>query len=66
MILAPGLAVLLTLGLCAAPLAAGAQTAGKLYRIGVLDTVPMASNAANLDAFREGLASSATSRAAAS
>jgi putative ABC transport system substrate-binding protein len=54
-ILAVRLAALLALGLCAAPLAAGAQTGGKLYRIGVLDTVPMASNVANLDAFRQGL-----------
>ena len=38
------------------PLAAGAQQpASKLYRIGMLETVPSALNAANLDAFRKGL-----------
>jgi putative ABC transport system substrate-binding protein len=48
-------AVLLALALCLAPLAGEAQTAGKLYHIGVLDPAPMASNAANLDGFRRGL-----------
>ena len=43
-------AVLLT-----APLAAEAQPAGKVYRIGVLEPTSMALNAANLDAFRQGL-----------
>jgi putative ABC transport system substrate-binding protein len=42
-------------GLVAAPLAAEAQKAGKLYRIGVLDSVGLAANQANLDAFRQGL-----------
>ena len=42
--------------LLAAPLAAEAQPAGKVYRIGVLEVVGMASNAANLSAFRQGLA----------
>jgi len=42
-------------GLLAAPLAAEAQKAGKLYRIGVLDSVGLAANQANLDAFRQGL-----------
>ena len=42
-------------GLLAAPLAAEAQAAGKVTRIGVLETESMASNAANLDAFRQGL-----------
>jgi len=42
-------------GLLAAPLAAEAQQAGKVYRIGVLETAPMVLNAANLDAFRQGL-----------
>lgn len=41
------------LGLCAAP--AAAQAPGKVYRIGFLDTTPAAANAANLDAFRQGL-----------
>ena len=43
------------LALLAAPVAAEAQPAGKLYRIGVLEVVPVASNAANLSAFRQGL-----------
>jgi putative tryptophan/tyrosine transport system substrate-binding protein len=42
-------------GLLAAPLAADAQTAGKVYRIGVLEPTSMALNAANLEAFRQGL-----------
>ena len=42
-------------GLLAVPLAAEAQTAGKVYRIGVLETTPVAMHAANLDAFRQGL-----------
>jgi ABC-type uncharacterized transport system substrate-binding protein len=41
--------------LCGAPLAAGAQQVAKLYRVGVLDSVGMASNEANLSAFRQGL-----------
>ena len=43
------------LGLLAAPLAAGAQQAGKVYRIGMLETRSTVLNAANIDAFREGL-----------
>lgn len=39
----------------AAPLAIEAQHAGKVYRIGVLEVVGAASNAANLSAFRQGL-----------
>jgi putative tryptophan/tyrosine transport system substrate-binding protein len=50
-----GVAVVLALSLALAPLAAGAQPAGKVYRIGVLDTLPVAQNAANLDAFRQGM-----------
>jgi putative ABC transport system substrate-binding protein len=42
-------------GLLAAPLAAEAQPAGKVTRIGVLEPTSMASNVANLDAFRQGL-----------
>ncbi len=42
-------------GLLAAPLAAEAQPAGKVTRIGVLEPTSMALNAANLDAFRQGL-----------
>lgn len=48
-------AVLLTLGLLIAPVAAEAQTATKVYRIGVLEVVPVASNATNLRAFGQGL-----------
>jgi len=42
-------------GLLAAPLAGEAQSAGKVYRIGVLETRSAALNAANIDAFRQGL-----------
>ena len=41
--------------LLAAPLAVEAQPAGKVYRVGVLETAPIVLNAANLDAFRQGL-----------
>jgi putative ABC transport system substrate-binding protein len=41
--------------LLAAPLAARAQEARKVYRIGMLETIPAAQNAANLDALRKGL-----------
>lgn len=40
--------------LVAAPLAR-AQSKGKVYRIGILETIPATSNAANLDALRRGL-----------
>ncbi|HSL48356.1 MAG TPA: ABC transporter substrate-binding protein [Candidatus Deferrimicrobiaceae bacterium] len=40
----------------AAPLAIEAQQTGKVYRIGVLEVAGMAANAANLSAFRQGLA----------
>lgn len=42
-------------GLLSAPFAARAQAAGKVYRIGILETIPAARNAANLDALRKGL-----------
>ncbi len=42
-------------GLLAAPLAASAQQAGKVYRIGILETIPASQNAAKLDALRKGL-----------
>ena len=42
-------------GLLAAPLAARAQQVGKIYRIGILETIPAVRNAANLDALRKGL-----------
>src|SRR5438093_7406158 len=41
--------------LLAVPVAVHAQQAGKVYRIGILETVPAARNAANLDALRKGL-----------
>jgi putative tryptophan/tyrosine transport system substrate-binding protein len=44
-----------TLALLASPLVAEAQRARKLYRIGMLEVVPAASNAANLRAFRQAL-----------
>ncbi len=42
-------------GLLAAPLSARAQQVGKVYRIGILESIPAAQNAANLDALRRGL-----------
>src|SRR5205807_5851524 len=42
-------------GLLAAPLGARAQQVGKVYRIGILETIPAAQNAANLDALGRGL-----------
>jgi hypothetical protein len=48
-----GLAVILTLSLMLAPLAAQGQQ--KLYRIGMLEWTSTAINAANLNAFRRGL-----------
>jgi hypothetical protein len=44
--------VMLALGILAAPLATDAQPPGTVYHIGVLETIPMALNAANFDAFR--------------
>ena len=43
------------LGFFAAPLAVRAQDVAKVYRIGMLETIPAAQNAANLDALRKGL-----------
>jgi putative tryptophan/tyrosine transport system substrate-binding protein len=37
------------------PIATRAQQAGKVHRIGILETVPVARNAANLEALRKGL-----------
>jgi len=37
------------------PLAVRAQQAGKVYRIGILEAIPAAQNAANLEALRRGL-----------
>jgi putative tryptophan/tyrosine transport system substrate-binding protein len=42
-------------GLLGAPLAARAQQVAKVYRIGILEAIPAAQNAANLDALRRGL-----------
>ena len=42
-------------GLLAAPLAARAQRAGIVYRIGILEAIPAAQNASSLDALRKGL-----------
>src|SRR6266581_5684557 len=47
--------VILTLSLVVAPFAVEGQPTGKVYRIGVLETMSSALNAANLDAFRQGL-----------
>ena len=48
-------AFLVTLSLLVGPLRVQAQPAGKAYRVGVLETTPIALNAANLHAFRLGL-----------
>jgi len=50
-----GLAVVVAVGLTLAPLLAGAQQTGRVYRIGVLETLSATLNATNLDAFRQGL-----------
>jgi ABC-type uncharacterized transport system substrate-binding protein len=50
-----GLAVVLSVSLALTPLAAEAQQAGKVYRIGVLETMSATLNTANLNAFRQGL-----------
>ena len=42
-------------GLLAAPLAARAQQVAKVYRIGILETIPAAQNTAKFDALRKGL-----------
>jgi putative tryptophan/tyrosine transport system substrate-binding protein len=42
-------------GVLAAPLAAIAQQAGKINRIGFINAGPAASNASNVEAFRAGL-----------
>jgi hypothetical protein len=43
-------------GLLAAPVIAGAQQAGKVYRIGFLGTTSASEYASNVDAWRAGLA----------
>ena len=50
-----GLAVILTLGFVLAPIAVKAQPPDKLYRIGMLARTSAATNAANLEGFRQGL-----------
>ena len=50
-----GFIVIIALGMLCTPLAAPAQQAGKVYRIGVLDRTSKALNAANLGAFRQGM-----------
>jgi putative ABC transport system substrate-binding protein len=45
----------LALGFLGVPLAVEAQPAGKVYRIGMLETRSTVLNAANIDAFRQGL-----------
>ena len=45
----------IAVGLLAAPLGGRAQQVGKVYRIGILEPIPAAQNAANLTALREGL-----------
>jgi hypothetical protein len=50
-----GLAVVLSVGLLVAPLAAEAQSAEKVYRIGWLSPPSAATGASELDALREGL-----------
>jgi hypothetical protein len=50
-----GLAVVLSVSLAIVPLVVEAQQSGKVYRIGVLETMSATLNTANLDAFRQGL-----------
>jgi hypothetical protein len=58
-----GVAVILALSLLA-PLAAEGQQAGKIYRIGILETTSMALNAANSTPSAKGYGNSGTSRGA--
>jgi len=51
----PALIALLAVAIISTPLAAEAQQTGKVWRIGVLETTSVALNAANLEAFRQGL-----------
>jgi putative ABC transport system substrate-binding protein len=51
----PAIVVACAVGVVAAPLAAQGQQVGKVYRIGILEAIPAARNAANLDALRKGL-----------
>ncbi len=47
--------IVLATGAAALPLAARAQQAGKVWRVGMLDTTSAALNAKNIDAFRAGM-----------
>lgn len=47
--------IMLLGGAAAWPLAARAQRGGKVYRLGILEAIPAARNAANLEALRKGL-----------
>jgi putative ABC transport system substrate-binding protein len=47
--------IMLLGGAAAWPLAARAQRGGKVYRVGILEPMPAARNAANLEALRKGL-----------
>jgi putative ABC transport system substrate-binding protein len=49
------LLVVLGKGALAAPLACFAQQQGKVWRVGMLETISMAANTANLGAFRQGM-----------
>jgi putative ABC transport system substrate-binding protein len=49
------LSTVVALLLLTAPFATGAQPAGEIYRIGMLETRSAVLNAANIDAFRQGL-----------
>ena len=49
------LIIALGAGTLTAPFGSFAQQQGKVWRIGMLETVPTELNAANLDAFRQGL-----------
>jgi putative ABC transport system substrate-binding protein len=49
------LSIVVALLLLIAPFATGAQPAGKVYRIGMLETRSTVLNAVNIDAFRQGL-----------
>jgi putative ABC transport system substrate-binding protein len=42
-------------GMLGTPIIALAQPTAKVYRIGILESIPAARNAANLDALRKGL-----------
>ena len=44
------------------PLTTLAQQVGKIYRIGILEAIPLERNAANLDALRKGCGISAISK----